>query len=48
MKKVAVTLKNGQKVLGDEFDENDFIKLKQIFGKWLDINLDLKSLGGRN
>lgn len=48
MKKVSVVLKDGTKVIGDEFDANDFIKLKTIFKKWQNINADLKSLGGRN
>lgn len=48
MKKVNVTLKNGQTVIGDEFDQNDYIKLKEIFKKWQDINADLKKLEGRN
>lgn len=48
MKNCYVTLKNGTTVVGDEFDENDFKKLKEIFEKWLDINSDLKSLNGRN
>lgn len=48
MKKVLVTLKDGSKVYGDEFDTQDFELLKKIFQKWLNINTDLKSLGGRN
>lgn len=48
MKKVLVELKDKSKVYGDEFDSNDFEKIKAIFKKWLDINADLKSLGGRN
>ena len=39
MKKVVVTLKNGQKVFGDEFDERDFKKLKDIF---IDSKIDIK------
>ena len=47
MKKREVRLKDGTKVIGDAFDESDFIKLKNIFRKWQDINTDLKSLEGR-
>lgn len=48
MKKVNVQLKDGTKVIGDEFDSQDFEQLKKIFQKWLNINADLKALGGRN
>lgn len=48
MKKVLIKLKDGTNVYGDEFDSNDLLKLKSIFKKWLNINVDLKSLGGRN
>ena len=48
MRKILVELKDGTKAYGDEFDSNDFEKIKNIFKKWLDINADLKSLGGRN
>ena len=47
MRKVSVKLKNGQEVIGDEFDQHDFAKLKNIFKKWQDINADLKELEGR-
>ena len=47
MKKLEVKLKDCTKVIGDAFDEQDFIKLKNIFKKWQDINNDLKSLEGR-
>lgn len=47
MKKLEVRLKDGTKVIGDAFDQDDFIKLKNIFRKWQDINADLKSLEGR-
>ncbi|QMT98260.1 Bsp6I family type II restriction endonuclease [Mycoplasma tullyi] len=47
MKECKVRLKYGTIVTGDEFDEDDFMKLKSIFKKWLDINTDLKSLKGR-
>ena len=48
MKKTLVQLKDGTKVYGDEFDAQDFALLKNIFKKWLNINTDLKALGGRN
>lgn len=48
MKKVSVTLLDGTTVFGDEFDDNDFQSLKTIFKKWLNMNADLKRLGGRN
>ena len=48
VKDCIVKLKNGIWIIGDEFDENDFTKLKEIFKKWLDINNDLKSLKGRS
>ncbi|NCC15733.1 MAG: Bsp6I family restriction endonuclease [Clostridia bacterium] len=47
MKDCKVRLKNGTIITGDEFDTNDFLKLKEIFKKWLNINADLKSLKGR-
>ena len=47
MKDYKVRLKDGTTVTGDDFDQNDFDKLKSIFKKWLDINSDLKSLKGR-
>ena len=48
MQKVSVKLKNGVTVFGDEFDDNDYVILKRIFEKWIDINKDLKQLNGRN
>lgn len=48
MKSVSVRLKDGTTVVGDDFDMMDYEMLKKIFHKWKDINLDLKSLGGRN
>lgn len=48
MKKRELTLKDGTHIIGDEFDKNDYEKLKLIFKKWQDINHDLKELGGRN
>lgn len=48
MKKVLIKLKDGTKVYGDEFDGNDYLSLKVIYKKWLDINADVKRLGGRN
>ena len=47
MKKMEVCLKDGTRVIGDAFDQEDFMKLKNIFKKWQDINADLKSLEGR-
>lgn len=47
MKDRKVRLKDGTIITGDEFDANDFAKLKSIFKKWLDINADLKELKGR-
>src|SRR5690625_3361023 len=47
MKSYQVKLKNGITVTGDDFDESDYIKLKSIFHKWLDINKELKCLKGR-
>lgn len=48
MRSVSVRLKDGTTVIGDDFDMDDYEKLKEIFRKWTDINSDLKSLGGRN
>lgn len=48
MRKTLIQLKDGTKVYGDEFDSQDFEQLKLIFQKWLNINADLKALGGRN
>lgn len=48
MKKILVKLKNGTTVEGDEFSIDDYTKLKSIFLKWININVDLKSLGGRS
>lgn len=47
MHKINVRLKNCRTITGDEFDQDDFIKLKNIFKKWQDINADLKELEGR-
>ena len=47
MKKMEVRLKDGTRVIGDAFDEEDFKTLKRIFKKWQDINAELKSLEGR-
>ena len=41
-------LKDNTVVVGDEFDMKDYRKLKIIFRKWIDINSDLKQIGGRN
>lgn len=48
MKKVQVKLKSGEIVVGDQFDEKDFVKLKQIFQQWKHINQQVSGLGGRN
>ncbi len=48
MRQLQVILKDGTPVIGDDFDMQDYEKLKRIFYKWIDINLDLKELGGRN
>lgn len=47
MKTISVELKNGAIVQGDEFDKEDYRKLKDIFKKWLEINKQLKELNGR-
>lgn len=47
MKKTEVVLKNGEIVIGDEFDLQDYEELKGIFKQWININKKLKSLGGR-
>ena len=44
MKDYKVRLKDGTIITGDDFDQNDFEKLKSIFKKWLDIYADVKSL----
>ncbi len=48
MKKVSIKLKDGTICHGDEFDQNDYKKLKEIFKDWQAINNKLKPLGGRN
>ena len=47
MRKMQVKLKNGMVVVGDYFDDEDYEKIKTIFQKWLEINGNLKALGGR-
>lgn len=47
MKKIYAKLSNNVTVVGDYFDDEDYEKIKDIFKKWLEINADLKSLGGR-
>lgn len=47
MRDYRVKLKNGITVTGDDFDQADYIKLKNIFHKWLELNKELKSLKGR-
>ena len=48
MKQENVRLKDGTIVIGDAFDNSDFIKLQEIFKQWVAINKQLKDLGGRN
>lgn len=48
MKKIKTKLKNGQVVIGDQFDMNDYTKFVIIFKSWLKINKLLQSLGGRS
>lgn len=48
MRQLQVKLKDGTTVIGDDFNMQDYEKLKRIFHKWTDINSDLKELGGRN
>lgn len=48
MEKVQVKLKDGSICYGDKFDQNDYLKLKEIFSDWKVINGKLKTLGGRN
>lgn len=47
MKQETVRLKDGTVVIGDAFDESDFVQLQTIFKDWLEMNKKLKSLGGR-
>lgn len=47
MQKIQVTLKNGEKVIGDRFDISDFKKIKSILKRCFELNKDLNSLGGR-
>jgi len=47
MKKIKTTLKDGLVVEGDQFDNSDYSKLKEIFRDWVSINKKLKPLGGR-
>lgn len=48
MEKVRIELRDGSIVEGDKFDNNDYIKLKEIFKDWQNINSKLKPLGGRS
>ena len=48
MKKIKTRLKNGQVVIGDQFDVNDYTKFVIVFKSWLKINKLLQSLGGRS
>ena len=47
MKKLKTTLKDGSVVIGDQFDIEDYEKIKVIFKSWLQLNILLHSLGGR-
>ena len=47
MEKVKIALRDGLVCEGDKFDQNDYLKLKEIFRDWLQINSKLKPLGGR-
>jgi len=47
MEKFKVKLKTGEVVIGDKFDNNDLLMLKDIFADWLKINQKVSSLGGR-
>lgn len=47
MKKVKIKRKD-EVIIGDEFDETDFESLQKIFTEWLELNTNLKQLGGRN
>ena len=48
MRSVEVKLRDGSICHGDLFDVNDYVKLKNIFHDWQNINKQLKTLGGRN
>ncbi len=48
MKQENVRLKDGTIVTGDAFDMQDFAVLQTIFKEWMQINKQLKGLGGRN
>lgn len=48
MKKVAVSLKNGSIVQGDQFELADYEKIVYIFNAWVKINRLLQSMGGRS
>jgi hypothetical protein len=48
MEKKAVNLKkDGSIVGGDLFEERDFIKIKEIFKLWMEVNKHIRSLNGR-
>jgi hypothetical protein len=40
-------LRDGTVVIGDAFEEEDFLMIQDIFKQWLEINKNLKLLGGR-
>lgn len=48
MKKIDVTLRDGSVATGDFFDDEDYRKIKKIFIKWVEMNANLTSLGGRS
>jgi len=47
MEKILVKLKNGQAVLGDQFQSEDLPKLSKIYKLWVELSKLLKELGGR-
>jgi hypothetical protein len=48
MEKKSVTLKkDGSIVIGDMFQEHDFVKIKAIFKLWMEVNENIRSLNGR-
>ena len=47
LEKIKIKLKTGEMVFGDKFNQDDYIKLKEIFNQWLDINKKVTALGGR-
>lgn len=47
MKDCKIKLKNGSTVIGNEFNQDDFESLKEIFKDWINLNNKLKSFHGR-